>query len=192
MSAVERSDADIVACVRAGDRDAFALLVARHQDALYRHGRGLGLDHDTALDLVQESLVKAYERLDQCRDAARFRAWLFRIFRNAMLDWSRDLRRREVPLDAVAEPATDGDEEWRFAVRDSMGAALSGLPPLLREAFLLRHVAGHSYDEIACSTGATLSAVKMRVARARDALRSALHELAHVTNAGPGPSSGRG
>ena len=52
----------------------FAQLVRRHQDSLYRYGRGLGLDHDTALDLVQEAFVKAHARLDQCRGPSGQRA----------------------------------------------------------------------------------------------------------------------
>lgn len=163
----------------------FAQFVRRHQDALYRYGRGLGLDHDTALDLVQEAFVKAHERRDQCRDPERVRSWLFRIFRNAMLDWARNVRRTEVPLLDVEEPAGDGDFAERHALREAIGAALASLPPILREAFLLRHELGHSYEEIAELAGTSLSAAKMRVARARETLKEALDpDYGHVTNAG--------
>ena len=163
----------------------FALLVRRHQDPLYRYGRGLGLDHDTALDLVQEAFVKAHERRDQCRDPERVRSWLFRIFRNAMLDWARNVRRTEVPLLDVEEPAGDEDFAERHALREAIGTALASLPPILREAFLLRHELGHSYEEIAELAEISLSAAKMRVARARETLREALDpDYGHVTNAG--------
>jgi RNA polymerase sigma factor (sigma-70 family) len=163
----------------------FAQLVRRHQDPLYRYGRGLGLDHDTALDLVQEAFVKAHERRDQCRDPERVRSWLFRIFRNAMLDWVRNVRRTEVPLLEVEEPAGDEDFAERHALREAIGAALASLPPILREAFLLRHELGHSYEEIAELAGTSLSAAKMRVARARETLREALDpDYGNVTNAG--------
>lgn len=163
----------------------FALLVRRHQDALYRYGRGLGLDHDTALDLVQDAFVKAHARRDQCREPDRVRSWLFRIFRNAMLDWARNVRRTEVPLLDVEEPAGDGDFAERHALREALGAALASLAPILREAFLLRHELGHSYEEIAELTGISLSAAKMRVARGREALREALDpDYGDVTGAG--------
>jgi RNA polymerase sigma factor (sigma-70 family) len=163
----------------------FAKLVQRHQDQLYRYGRGLGLDHDTALDLVQEAFVKAHERRDQCRDPERVRSWLFRIFRNAMLDWVRNVRRNEVPLLDVEEPAGDEDFAERHALREAIGTALASLPPILREAFLLRHELGHSYEEIAELAGTSLSAAKMRVARARETLREALDpDYGNVTNAG--------
>jgi RNA polymerase sigma factor (sigma-70 family) len=170
--------------VTAGLHGDFAQLVRRHQDPLYRYGRGLGLDHDTALDLVQEAFVKAHERRDQCRDPERVRSWLFRIFRNAVLDWLRNVRRTEVPLLDV-EPAGDEDFAERHALREAIGAALASLPLILREAFLLRHELGHSYEEIGELTGTSLSAAKMRVARARETLREALdQDYGNVTNAG--------
>ena len=163
----------------------FAGLVRRHQDALYRYGRGLGLDHDTALDLVQDAFVKAHARRDQCREPDRVRSWLFRIFRNAMLDWARNVRRTEVPLLDVEEPMGYSDFAERHALREALGAALASLPPILREAFLLRHDLGHSYEEIAELTGISLSAAKMRVARGREALREALDpDYGDVTGAG--------
>jgi RNA polymerase sigma-70 factor (ECF subfamily) len=165
--------------------DGFAALVRRYQNPLYRYGRGLGLDHDTALDLVQDAFIKAYERREQCRDAARVQAWLFRIFRNAMLDWARNVRRADISILDVEEPAGDGDFAERHALREALGAALAGLPPILREAFLLRHELGHSYEEIAEIAATSLSAAKMRVARAREALREALDpDFGDVTGAG--------
>jgi len=163
----------------------FAALVRQHQNALYRYGRGLGLDHDTALDLVQEAFVKAHARLHQCREPGKVRSWLFRIFRNAMLDWARNVRRTEVPLLDVEEPADDQDFAERHALREAIGAALAALPPILREAFLLRHELGHSYEEIAELAGVSLSAAKMRVARAHAALRETLDpDYGNVTSAG--------
>jgi RNA polymerase sigma-70 factor (ECF subfamily) len=163
----------------------FAALVRRHQNSLYRYGRGLGLDHDTALDLVQEAFVKAHARLSQCREPDRVRSWLFRIFRNTMLDWAKNVRRTEVPLLDVEEPADDEDFAERHALREAIGAALAALPPILREAFLLRHELGHSYEEIAELAGISLSAAKMRVARAHAALRETLDpDYGNVTSAG--------
>jgi RNA polymerase sigma factor (sigma-70 family) len=180
------SDAAVIATVLNGDRDAFAVLVGRHQNALYRYARGLGMEHDTALDLVQDTFVKAFVRLEQCREREKFLAWLFRIFRNTMLDWLKDIRRSEVPLADITEPTDSSDFAERQALREALGGALAALPAILREAFLLRHQLDHSYEEIAEIAGISLSAAKMRVMRAREALRAALEqELGDVT----GPSS---
>lgn len=184
-TAESAADAAAVARVLAGDHDAFAELVRRHQNPLYRYARGLGLDHDTALDLVQETFVKAFARCDQCREADRFRSWLFRVFRNTMLDWAKNVRRTEVSILDVGDAAHDEDFAERHALREALGGALTALPSILREAFLLRHDLGHPYEEIAEITGITLSAAKMRVARAREALREALDpDYGDVTSAG--------
>ena len=170
------SDAEIVQRTLSGAKDDYAELVRRHQDVLYRHARGMGLDHDTALDIVQDSFVKAYTRLRECHDPARFRAWAFRITRNLCLDYLKSVRRLSIPLSTV--PGADNiaavteDLEMSSTLRE----ALLRLPVALREAFLLKHDAEYTYEEVADMTDASPSAVKMRVHRAREALREFLIE----------------
>jgi RNA polymerase sigma-70 factor (ECF subfamily) len=168
----QAGDAAIVAHVLAGERDAYAILVRRYQVGLYRQACSLGMDHDTALDHVQDALVRAYASLNECRDRDRFRVWLFRILRNRCLDHLKDIRRRHLPLDVVqlAQDPPEPMPDARSALRD----AFSELSPALREAFLLKHRDGCSYEEIAEHTGASISALKMRVHRARELLRAHL------------------
>ena len=172
-----RTDAELIRRVLSGERDDFAELVRRHQDALYRHARGMGLDHDTSLDVVQDAFVKAYARLNECREPARFRAWLFTIVRRLCLDHVKNVRRSTVPLssvpDVVAIPAADHAHD---ELNRALSKALDALPVATREAFLLKHDAGYSYEEIAVMTEASISAVKMRVHRAREALRAHLEQ----------------
>lgn len=169
-------DADLVAFVRGGDLDAYGTLVRRHQDAIYRHVRGLGLDHDASLDIVQDAFVKAFDRLGECREGASFRPWLFRICRNLCFDELRNVRRRTtVPMSDLE--SADAIEDPRVATDDltlTLRAALDRVPADLRDAFLLKHDAGYTYDEIAELTAASPSAVKMRVHRARESLRAFL------------------
>jgi len=166
-------DAELVALVLRGNRDAYEPLVNRHQTVLYRHARGMGLDHDTSLDMVQDAFVKAFTRLDECHDPAHFRAWAFRIARNLCLDSLKNVRRLSLPFSEVEgvndiPAAGDGDAD------EILREALYRLPVALREAFLLKHDAGYTYEEVAELTNASPSAVKMRVHRAREALRSFL------------------
>ena len=82
----EPTDGNVVARVRAGDRDAYRILVRRYQDVLYRHALRMTGAADVAADLVQSALVKAYTHIDRCRDPERFGAWLFRILANRCKD----------------------------------------------------------------------------------------------------------
>ena len=178
----ELPDAHLVTRVLNGDEAAYATLVRRHQDLLYRHARGMGLDHDTSLDLVQDAFVRAYERLEDCRDGASYRAWLFRICRNLCLDELRNVRRLCVPMSSVEgadelESTHHSDHETTM----TLSVALERLPHALREAFLLKHDAGYTYEEVAEITEASPSAVKMRVHRAREALRAFLEAQGWAT-----------
>ncbi len=166
-------DGQLVARVRAGDVEAFSGLVRRHQLDLYRYARGMGLDHDAAQDGVQEALVAAYQRLDQCREPDRFRMWLLRILRNRCLDQRKSERRHAARVEIVGRE-TDPAVQTHDELRQTLGRALGALPDALREAFLLKHDQGYAYEEIADLTGASVSAVKMRVHRAREQLRSLL------------------
>lgn len=170
-------DARLVARVLAGNDRAYERLVRRHQGALFRHARGMGMDRDTAEDMVQEALVKAYTGLAGCRDAAAFRAWVFRILRNCCLDHFKNIRRLDVPLEDASPDGADGfgsapSTELGHELEDALGR----LSPMLREAFLLKHEAGYSYDEMAEIAETSPSAVKMRVHRAREELRDLLGE----------------
>lgn len=169
------SDPELVSQVLRGERDAYADLVNRHQALIYRHLCGMGLDHDTSLDLVQDAFVKAYTSLEDCHDPAHFRAWVFRIGRNLCLDHLKNVRRLSIPMSQVEgiDSIPDRDDNAEDTNR-TLREALLRLPTALREAFLLKHDAGYTYDEVADLTNASPSAVKMRVHRARESLRAFL------------------
>lgn len=171
------ADAELVARVLAGDRECFADLVRRHQGPLFRHALGMLGSEDAAADLTQESLIRAYTRLPSCQDPARFGAWTFRILRNRCLDYLKDRRRRTVPIDESTAGSTGDDPQVgleRQEVRNRVFQALDGLPEAQREAFLLKHVEELSYEEMTERLGASVSALKMRVKRAREALQARL------------------
>ena len=176
----EPSDRDVVERVLAGDRDAYRTLVRRYQDMLYRHALHMSGESDVAADLVQASFVKAYTSLGFCRDRDRFGAWLFRILVNACKDHLKSRRRRDVSLDddtvhpaAASDPLSDLE---RTEARAQMRTALAKLPDSLRAAFVLKHVEGMSYEEIAAIMKTSVPALKMRVHRAREMLKQLLTE----------------
>lgn len=173
----ENQDAILVRRVLQGDSNAFEPLVRRHQAALFRRARWMGLDEDTAADMVQDALIKAYQNLKSCRDANRFAYWAGRILRNQVLDFlkSADRRRAPLPTSLAADTGDPEREEARSALHSVLQRALSLLPDEQREAFLLKHAEGCSYEEMAEFAGTSVSAMKMRVHRARETLREHLH-----------------
>jgi RNA polymerase sigma-70 factor, ECF subfamily len=179
---VERTDAQVVRDVLEGDRDAYRLLVRRFQDVLYRHATGMAHDPDEAADLVQRALVQGFRKLASCKDPERVGAWLFRILANLCKDHVRSPRRADLSLDRLpdlfegrGDPLRDTEgAEVRAHVREALGA----LTPEQREAFVLKHVEGRSYEEIAAVMDLSVASLKMRVHRAREALRGLLEEYA--------------
>lgn len=170
----ERTDADLVRAVRDGDRSAYAPLVERYQDRLYRRALAMLGDGDLATDMVQEAFVRAYTGLRQA-DPERFGAWIHRILRNLCLDEVRAPRHHAEPLPPRLADRTDPARDLELGqLRTALAEALDGLAPAIREAFVLKHVDGLSYLEMTEFTGASESALKMRVKRAREALRAVL------------------
>jgi len=175
----DSNDGVVVRQVLAGDVEAYAVLVGRHRDRLYRFAVGmLGSRHE-AEEAVQDAFVRAFRALGRCHDPDRFDGWLFRILANRCR--TRGARRQRYETTFVADaaalaraPATEADPEpgetWSAAVT----AALAALPAEQREAFLLKYVEERSYDEMACLTGVRVSALKMRVKRAAARLRDLL------------------
>lgn len=174
------SDARLVVRTLSGDPACYAVLVGRYQAALHRYARGMVRDPDLASDLVQDSFVKAYTRLDSCRDPSRFGAWMYRIVVNRCRDHLKRRRPPAVPLEEhTAAPESDGPalRMHRAELRALLDRTLATLPGQQREAFLLRHVDGRSYEEMSVMLDAPVSALKMRVMRARNALRERLREV---------------
>ena len=179
-----RDDERVVSAVLNGDREAFAILVRRHQEVLFRFACAMVGTPDAAADIVQESFVKAYTSLDRCRDPARFGAWIHRIVRNRCLDHLKRHRRQErlhaSNPDLILPPEADQALD-RGDLRAVLMEALEALPDAQREAFLMKHLEERSYEEMAELLDASVSALKMRVKRAREAMMSALNRATGVT-----------
>ncbi len=173
------TDAALVARTLDGDAVAFRSLVDRHYASCARYAtRMLGRRED-AEDAVQETFVRVYRALGSYDERHVFRGWLYRVLVNQCRTLARGRTRRErwqVARDGA--DARSADEPAAGAeLRDALQVALDGLEPLLREALLLRYGEELNYDEMARVTGAGVSALKMRVKRARDAVRPLLEDV---------------
>jgi RNA polymerase sigma-70 factor (ECF subfamily) len=174
------SDALVVARVLGGDGEAFGIIIRRYEPGLLRFATRMLGSPDAAADAVAESLVRAYRHLAQCRDRDHLKSWLYRITGNRCRSHLGRRHAGDVPLDD-APPVADPADTWAVLERGEQVAlverALEGLAPEKREAFVLKHVEGMSYEEMSAATGARIPTLKMRVHRAREALLAALKEL---------------
>lgn len=172
------SDAEVVTAVLNGHKDAFSVLVRRYQDELYRHAERMVGRPDEAADIVQTAFVKGFENLSRCRNPDRVGGWLFRIAANQCKDWLKNRRRSNLRLDDLHGLEGEAEEPEEATERSQIGdrirEALDQLVPEQREAFVLKHVEGLSYEEMAERTDASVSALKMRVHRAREELQALL------------------
>jgi RNA polymerase sigma-70 factor, ECF subfamily len=176
---VDFDESRVVAAAAGGDERAFRALVELHYDSCLRYATRMLGDRSDAEDAVQEVFVRVYRGLTTYQEQGRFRAWLFRILINQCRNTVAQAATRRsllVSEDDVAESelATKPEADSSLPVVER---ALATLPDLLREAFILKYVDGWSYEEMAELTGASTSALKMRVARGKDALRVQLREV---------------
>ena len=174
-----QSDAVLVRRILDGKVDLFQVLVERYRTEFGRYATAmLGGDVDDAADALQEAFIRAYRSLASCRDQERFKAWLFRIVSNQCHN-TRRARRSHVSLDRIEEPE-DSAAARRMddtEIGQTIEAALKELTGEQREAFVLKHVEGYSYAEMASLLDVGEDALKMRVHRARDELRHKLEGL---------------
>ena len=178
-------DPSVPSRARRGDEQAFLEIVAFYYPRCLRFARNMMGNDQDAEEAVQDAFVRVHDNFRRFREDARFDPWLFRILANRCRTLlGRAKRHREfieygeVPL-AVASAASPVEVEEVFGAdwAEEVRLALETLPAEQREAFLLRHVEELSYEDMAVITGAGLSALRMRVKRACDALRIRLTEV---------------
>jgi RNA polymerase sigma factor (sigma-70 family) len=135
--------------------------------------RGLSGNRDTADDLVQETMLKAWAARERFEAGTNFKAWAFTILRNHYFSQSRRKRFVGAWDDVVADRvlAAPARQDKIVELRDLM-RALEQLSPDQREALVLVGGGGLSYEEVAEITGVALGTVKSRVSRARLALEA--------------------
>jgi RNA polymerase sigma-70 factor (ECF subfamily) len=185
MDATEAA-ADL-ARARQGDSEAFRALVERHSRSVFRLAYRMTGNEQDAEDVVQESFLRAYRQLGRFESRANFGTWLYRIVSNCSVDLMRakqarhDMTRSESLEEAAHLPSIDSPDPERLAesgqIQQRIADALSGLSPLERAAFTLRHYEGRSIDEICNTLGLGTSAAKHSVFRAVKKLRVALEPL---------------
>lgn len=190
MSRMGGDEASFVARARAGDAEAFRVLVEEHSHRLFRLAYRIAGNEQDAEDIVQETFIKAHRSLARYDDRATFGAWLSRIATNQSLDVVRARRRggerlepndpdAPDPIDRIPE-AGAGPERWLLSMEVSRRVthALTRLTPNERAAFVLRHHEERSIAEIGATLRLSENATKQCIFRAVRKMRQALRPLA--------------
>ncbi len=179
-TAIDRSDADTIREILAGNRNAFAKLAGKYQDRLFNSLAYVLQDRTEAEDVVQEALTQAYLRISTFRYEGGFYTWLYRIAWNIACTHRRR-RRRGVSLDQlcdlsgaqfVATPSVPQEDRDDSIYR--VHKALADLDERFRTVLVLRHLEGHSYDTIAEMLDLPVGTVRSRIHRGRSELRRKL------------------
>jgi RNA polymerase sigma-70 factor, ECF subfamily len=182
---MDRSDAQIIAVVLAGDREAYRILVERYQDRVFGVLLRLVGDRVLAEDAAQEAFVKAYLSLARFRGDSTFGTWLVQIAVHAARDRTRQQQRRQRHEtgnedDGFEIPAAGPDaltKLIRAEDRARLEMALQRLPDDYREVLVLKHVEGWSFEEIAAQARASVGSLKVRAHRARRLLRQIVEDM---------------
>jgi RNA polymerase sigma-70 factor (ECF subfamily) len=181
------TDEELVARVLESDRSnlgAFDVLVERHEERVITNCRHISGSPADAPDLAQEVFIKAYFGLDRFEGRGTFKAWVQRIKVNHCLNFLKKKKGKSF-LD-VNDPTVEGEHQvWvapgaernlaREGDREIIESVLDSMADTLRIPLVMRDMDGIAYQEIAEELGIGLSAVKMRIKRAREQFRARFH-----------------
>jgi len=174
----EVEDRDLVLAARRGDVDAYNRLVSRWEKRVYNYLRRVVKDPEEALDLSQETFLKAYRYLGRLEEVDRFPQWLFRIAHNEAFS---QLRRPKLETEAVAAEPTSGRAIpvagmgiYPLELELAVAGALEQLSPEQRETVTLKVYQGFKFEEIARIQSCPVSTVKSRLYAAFELLKNVL------------------
>ncbi|MBI5329931.1 MAG: RNA polymerase sigma factor RpoE [Betaproteobacteria bacterium] len=184
-------DLQLVERIRAGDKQAYGLLVEKYRRKLMRLLSRMVRNSDDVEDIAQETFIKAYRALANFRGDAAFYTWLYRIGVNTA---KNHLVARGKAMATVSDQAMDDEDEpdERLVAQDigtpesellskqaamAVSEAVEALPEELRQAITLREMEGLSYEEIAVSMNCPIGTVRSRIFRAREAIALKLRPI---------------
>jgi RNA polymerase sigma-70 factor, ECF subfamily len=183
---MEMSDEMLASRAKSGDMDAFVELSKRHANRVFQTAYRITRNRQDAEDALQEAFLNAFTHLKNFEGRSSFSTWLTRIAINSALMTLRKKRNsHEIPIDdgpvgnfVIREPQSPmGDPESHYVRGERhklLRKAIHRLPPIYREVIHLQESKEHSLREIAQSLGITVPAVKSRLSRAKNALRTAM------------------
>jgi RNA polymerase sigma-70 factor (ECF subfamily) len=184
------TDADAVAQVRAGNPDAFRVLVERHSRSIFRLAFRMTGNEQDAEDAVQETFLRAFKQLKNFDGRSSFSTWIYRVCANCTIDSMRvrkkheqkrvrELEDSETDLLSQQPSKAPSTEQLTYSreITSMLGPALEELSVMERTAFVMRHYEGLGIEEIGQILEVQPNAAKHSVFRAVQKLRRALEPL---------------
>jgi RNA polymerase sigma-70 factor (ECF subfamily) len=191
---MELTDAAAVEQVRAGNSDAFRVLVERHSRAVFRLAYRMTGNEQDAEDTVQETFLRAYKQLSRFDGRSAFGTWLYRVCANCSIDALRARKKRESrhvaqpeheETDLLSQQPEPGPGPERLTqssqIASMLAPALDQLSEMERAAFVMRHYEGLGIEEIGRVLGVQPNAAKHSVFRAVQKLRRVLEPAMGVS-----------
>ena len=189
MFRMGKNDQAAIRAILSGDKEAYGALVVRHSHSLFRVAFRITGNEADAEDVVQEALLRGYQKLESFESRSNFGTWIYRIAVRCALD--RISSRKGDKGSRVAEETDPEQDEVQIAAQSAgpdrlllsgeiaalEQLALRGLTPTERTAFVLRHLEDRSSEEIAAALGIAPNAAKQAVFRAVHKLRLRLAPL---------------
>ena len=189
------SEKDVLRYVRkslSGDAKAFEWIIRKYQKRLYFTVLQVVMNHEDADDILQDTFIKAYTKLDTYNESFPFYPWLYRIAINTSLNHQKKKARlRAISLDDLdgngqqadlAESPTQMFDTEGSELVAKLKAALGKIPYEQRTVFILRVNDGLSYQEISETMDMSMGTVMSRLSRARDKLRILLEEYVETND----------
>lgn len=185
VAATREEERELLKRIQSGDTAACAVCIESHSPMLYRHALRIVGDEAEAEDVLQETFLSAFKSIRDFDGRSSLGTWLYRIAHNAALMRIRS-RRESVSLDGsdsadgaepIDIPSSEDSPDQSLVEHESaqiLGDAIDALPEGLRQVFVLREIDGQSTAETARKLGISAGAVKVRLHRARQALRKTL------------------
>lgn len=184
----QKTEAEIVARVLKGDRQAYALLVEEYKTPVYNLAYRMTRSLADAEDIAQEAFLRAFQELSRYDRGRRFYTWLYTICLNIIRNHIKKTSRRQADFRKgnissglletdMGQLESPGADELHKEREEQLAGCLDKLSPGLRELLVLRFYQGLSFEEIAGITGLSQGAVKMRVYRALEKLRKFIQKM---------------
>ncbi|HHY79374.1 MAG TPA: sigma-70 family RNA polymerase sigma factor [Thermoanaerobacter sp.] len=169
---------------KAGDVEAFEILASEHQKYIYNVILRIIFDREEALDLTQETLLKAYLNIKKFKGNSSFRTWLYRIAVNSSMDYLRkrnversNFREIEEFENGVKDFETPEEVVDKKLTAEIVMKEINKLPIDYKVVLILRDIEGLNYEEISKIMNLNLGTVKSRLWRARNLLKERIKSL---------------